>query len=196
MTAASNFADNSCFSILIGSSGGSSSIPPSMPCPICGFSILIGSSGGSRTMASRLCLRPSCFSILIGSSGGSRLLAEIAKSASLRFSILIGSSGGSSQLVARIVAVQIMFQYPHRIVGGFKLSSCFAWPGMIIVSVSSSDRRGVQGCSPRWVRLSDQVSVSSSDRRGVQGRKFVRRRRFRSSFSILIGSSGGSRTCR
>ena len=184
-----------------------------MPC----FSILIGSSGGSRRQRPEPHPDPGCFSILIGSSGGSSAPHFLIRIPSRGFSILIGSSGGSSLFLTPDGHVYIMFQYPHRIVGGFKL-----WCGKRPVlrdrvSVSSSDRRGVQAYTHHAKPHAIFVSVSSSDRRGVQvdplfveqwtAAKFQYPHRIvggfklpireglsfpRACFSILIGSSGGS----
>ena len=110
------------FSILIGSSGGSSwtANTSTRRCMWC-FSILIGSSGGSRMSAPRprSGLR-ACFSILIGSSGGSSPRWQLEQRSERCFSILIGSSGGSSVDPPYLTSTRSKFQYPHRIVGGFK----------------------------------------------------------------------------
>ena len=63
---------------------------------------------------------------------------------SICFSILIGSSGGSRKKGTVLLPLLLVFQYPHRIVGGFKSDNCFPLIVMSFVSVSSSDRRGVQ----------------------------------------------------
>ena len=64
--------------------------------------------------------------------------------AGVSFSILIGSSGGSSHFQKRSFRVHQMFQYPHRIVGGLKNGKTLGIRSETCVSVSSSDRRGVQ----------------------------------------------------
>ena len=181
------------FSILIGSSGGSSKLKAPNDCMSRRFSILIGSSGGSSLLEVVREIEELCFSILIGSSGGSRMWNSawrhrhicVSVSSSDRrgvqvhpvnrylellqcFSILIGSSGGSSTSTTEWTRADLMFQYPHRIVGGFKLD--------VHVAVS----------------LRPAVSVSSSDRRGVQVRPACANIAAGPSFSILIGSSGGS----
>ena len=87
------------------------------------------------------------------------------------------------------------FQYPHRIVGGFKTRKPDGLMSQSRVSVSSSDRRGVQVYLFRCRPLFFEVSVSSSDRRGVQvGLPAPVADSPQISFSILIGSSGGSST--
>ena len=60
------------------------------------------------------------------------------------------------------------------------------------VSVSSSDRRGVQANMTLSEVAEKYVSVSSSDRRGVQAMSDDLPKKNKFGFSILIGSSGGS----
>ena len=85
-----------------------------------------------------------------------------------------------------------MFQYPHRIVGGFKHDRPICNRGECeCVSVSSSDRRGVQvGNCDRPLPAFD-VSVSSSDRRGVQGRRPTPQPRCRSGVSVSSSDRRG-----
>ena len=113
----------SSFSILIGSSGGSSLLAEIDACNDASFSILIGSSGGSSPSADIVAGVNSGFSILIGSSGGSSAsrVTPASRYAS-SFSILIGSSGGSSKVILTQDSAKTKFQYPHRIVGGFKIT--------------------------------------------------------------------------
>ena len=110
-----------------------------------------------------------------------------------------------------VALATFLFQYPHRIVGGFKLAMilmscwlCFAFqyphrivggfknfhPGRIsrdsVVSVSSSDRRGVQVFAISRSLPFPSVSVSSSDRRGVQ---VWRSRSIRISSPVSVSSS-------
>ena len=183
-----------------------------------GFSILIGSSGGSSssvTLTTRLSwmfqyphrivggfkkahdsnlLETSfCFSILIGSSGGSSMVIAWLITCPCCFSILIGSSGGSSPPASGHNFLPTSFQYPHRIVGGFKFVHCGHRSLRPLVSVSSSDRRGVQA----YEAVGQAVNQSKFQypHRIVGGFKKVdlaTAKFAKVCFSILIGSSGGS----
>ena len=91
------------------------------------------------------------------------------------------------------VSPSVVFQYPHRIVGGFKASCgdsqkrviAFQYPHRIVGGFKST---GSADCS-----RTNYVSVSSSDRRGVQVEFLLCLAWDDNCFSILIGSSGGSR---
>ena len=52
--------------------------------------------------------------------------------------------GGFKMTSRRPCKPPVVFQYPHRIVGGFKLTVKKLLISVCVVSVSSSDRRGVQ----------------------------------------------------
>ena len=134
-----------------------------------------------------------CFSILIGSSGGSSITDRAKEDARRCFSILIGSSGGSSLSLSTSAGDCTRFQYPHRIVGGFKVAGCSKRPRHHRVSVSSSDRRGVQVC-PQRVQSDtrERFSILIGSSGGSRPMKPICSRATLLSFSILIGSSGGS----
>jgi len=87
----------------------------------------------------------------------------------LAFSILIGSWGTSSSLLGILTRLLFHFQYPHRIVGDFKF-------------------RLRAGHLRR-----EHLSVSSSDRGGLQGKTKIPPVSTHDTFSILIGSWGTSR---
>ena len=90
-------------------------------------------------------------------------------------------------------ACQIKFQYPHRIVGGFKDVSLYEDAGFGVVSVSSSDRRGVQELvASGWIYCSKSFSILIGSSGGSSPPLPLQFQTGRC-FSILIGSSGGSR---
>ena len=112
-----------------------------------GFSILIGSSGGSSRQPGGARSPARLVSVSSSDRRGVQDRNRRRGGCGLcSFSILIGSSGGSSQCASRFCPSVYLFQYPHRIVGGFKVVTVLHPAIARTVSVSSSDRRGVQDC--------------------------------------------------
>ena len=167
----------------------------SLPCWQTGFSILIGSSGGSSSSPSPPPALSGSFSILIGSSGGSSPANGLqAAGGGRKFQYphrIVGGFKLDSE--HEHTSLYVVFQYPHRIVGGFKnvcaatqvrASSMFQYPHRIVggfksaVAIGTTKRTLFQyphrivGGFKRGPAISDEhqvkVSVSSSDRRGVQ----------------------------
>ncbi len=158
-----------------------------------GFSILSGSMVGSSKKQSNLCQHLLMFQYPQRIDGGFKSHLETDRPRGLRvsvssadrwwvqdrwpllrahhgvsFSILSGSMVGSSWPETQDKLADLLFQYPQRIDGGFKLARNDCRPTPAEVSVSSADRWWVQV-------ISDQFSVSSHQ-----------------SFSILSGSMVGS----
>ena len=113
-----------------------------------------------------------------------------------RFSILIGSSGGSSMAIAHNAWMSRSVSVSSSDRRGVQVLTNVNVKAEIKVSVSSSDRRGVQVNTQKHDPTFPKVSVSSSDRRGVQAISEMDRQAEIAGFSILIGSSGGSRVFR
>ena len=209
------------FSILIGSSGGSSPLqthPPrgypfvfQYPHRIVGGFKLIGKRPGDlpptfqypHRIVGGFKLHPlpqTDHNFYVSVSSSDRRGVQVREEkfrlkVKLSFSILIGSSGGSSWVHVDCPTGNALFQYPHRIVGGFKVDraidfaptpTTFQYPHRIVGGFKF-DRQTSNG-------QSCCVSVSSSDRRGVQANIGRFAPSYVSGFSILIGSSGGSRT--
>ena len=186
----------SSFSILIGSSGGSRTAAMDTPAPVeSSFSILIGSSGGSRVRP--LLLR--CKSRAVSVSSSDRRGVQVGRHSVKPIPIFIVSVSSSDrrgvqeQDIPSMLVYVAMFQYPHRIVGGFKENmetrekmkqSSFS------ILIGSSG-----GSSKNLDHLMEKQFGFQYPHRIVGGFKLPRARHThsdRSRFSILIGSSGGS----
>ena len=181
------------FSILIGSSGGSSKNVLIGQCDIQAFQYPHRIVGGFKIGSGNECMSESKFQYPHRIVGGFKFKFSISGLNDVMcFSILIGSSGGSSSNADPFAGCGIVFQYPHRIVGGFKFASCSKSLKIIGFSILIGSSGGSRIDTGATLTLTCLFQYPHRIVGGFKSNAGGWTAPTTSGFSILIGSSGGS----